>query len=117
MGRIVRSRVDEVRYTGRNTQGVTFANPGKNDAIVAVARNVERAAEEELEEAGALAPEGDDDAGMPGDGPSDTADTGAGDGAASTTEPSPGTSVAGESDETDVSDDATTAEDPQEDDQ
>ncbi|WP_286966729.1 MULTISPECIES: DNA gyrase subunit A [Arsenicicoccus] len=116
-GRIVRSRVDEVRYTGRNTQGVTFANPGKNDAIVAVARNVERAAEEELEEAGALAPEGDDDAGMPGDGPSDTADTGAGDGAASTTEPSPGTSVAGESDETDVSDDATTAEDPQEDDQ
>ena len=41
-GNIVRSRVDEVRLTGRNTMGVSFAKPGKNDAIVAVARNVER---------------------------------------------------------------------------
>ncbi|MCH8614071.1 DNA gyrase subunit A [Arsenicicoccus dermatophilus] len=48
-GRIVRSRVDEVRYTGRNTQGVTFANPGKNDSIVAVARNAEREGDDDPE--------------------------------------------------------------------
>ncbi len=41
-GNIVRSRVDEVRLTGRNTMGVQFAKPGAHDAIVAVARNVER---------------------------------------------------------------------------
>jgi DNA gyrase subunit A len=41
-GKIVRSRVDEVNLTGRTTQGVTFAKPGKNDRIIAVARNVER---------------------------------------------------------------------------
>ena len=34
-GKIVRSRVDEVRLTGRNTQGVQFANAGQGDAIVA----------------------------------------------------------------------------------
>ncbi|MDQ2782079.1 MAG: DNA gyrase subunit A, partial [Actinomycetota bacterium] len=47
-GKIVRSRVDEIRRTGRNTQGVRFAAPDKGDAIVAVARNVERAVEAEL---------------------------------------------------------------------
>ncbi|MCH8627404.1 DNA gyrase subunit A [Arsenicicoccus piscis] len=52
-GRIVRSRVDEVRYSGRNTQGVLFANPGKNDTIVAVARNVEREIEDEAVEGAA----------------------------------------------------------------
>ena len=41
-GKIVRSRVDEVRRTGRNTMGVKFAAPDSGDAIVAVARNVER---------------------------------------------------------------------------
>jgi len=49
-GNIVRSRVDEVRLTGRNTMGVSFARPGRNDAIVAVARNVER--EEDVPELG-----------------------------------------------------------------
>ncbi|HWI34605.1 MAG TPA: DNA gyrase subunit A [Lapillicoccus sp.] len=48
-GKIVRSRVDEVRRTGRNTQGVRFAAPDVDDAIVAVARNAERAVEAELE--------------------------------------------------------------------
>ena len=48
-GKIVRSRVDEVRRTGRNTQGVRFAAPDADDAIVAVARNAERAVEAELE--------------------------------------------------------------------
>jgi DNA gyrase subunit A len=41
-GKIVRSRVDEVRRTGRNTMGVQFATPDKRDSIVAVARNAER---------------------------------------------------------------------------
>ena len=50
-GKIVRSRVDEVRRTGRNTQGVRFAAPDTGDAIVAVARNAERAVEAELESA------------------------------------------------------------------
>jgi DNA gyrase subunit A len=40
-GNIVRSRVDEVRLTGRNTMGVQFAKAGKGDSIVAVARNPE----------------------------------------------------------------------------
>ncbi len=52
-GNIVRSRVDEVRLTGRNTAGVWFAKPGKNDSIVGVARNAEKAVEEEVAEADA----------------------------------------------------------------
>ena len=47
-GNIVRSRVDEVRLTGRNTMGVSFATPRTGDAIVAVARS-EAAAEVEAE--------------------------------------------------------------------
>lgn len=46
-GKIVRSAVAEVNLTGRTTQGVTFAKPDKGDRIIAVARNVERRAEEE----------------------------------------------------------------------
>jgi DNA gyrase subunit A len=57
-GNIVRSRVDGVRLTGRNTQGVSFARPGKGDAIVAVARNVEREVEEGEEGDGADEPNG-----------------------------------------------------------
>jgi DNA gyrase subunit A len=45
-GKIVRSAVNEVTTTGRNTQGVTFAKPDRNDRIIAVARNIERQAEE-----------------------------------------------------------------------
>ncbi|ROP34695.1 DNA gyrase subunit A [Pseudokineococcus lusitanus] len=48
-GRIVRSRVDEVRPTGRDTTGVRFATPDAGDAIIAVARNAERVIEEEVE--------------------------------------------------------------------
>jgi DNA gyrase subunit A len=40
-GKIVRSRVDEVRHTGRSTMGVKFATPDQGDSIVAVARNAE----------------------------------------------------------------------------
>ncbi len=50
-GNIVRSRVDEVRLTGRNTMGVQFAKPGRNDAIVAVTRNPEKEVEEAVEAA------------------------------------------------------------------
>jgi DNA gyrase subunit A len=51
-GKIVRSRVDEVRPTGRDTSGVRFAAPDPGDAIIAVARNPERALlDEALDEA------------------------------------------------------------------
>ncbi|MDO5504478.1 MAG: DNA gyrase C-terminal beta-propeller domain-containing protein, partial [Actinomycetia bacterium] len=56
-GNIVRTRVDQVGRTGRNTMGVNFAAPNKNDAIVAVARNPERV----VEEAEAAAGEGSAD--------------------------------------------------------
>jgi DNA gyrase subunit A len=48
-GKIVRSRVDEVRHTGRSTMGVRFAAPDKGDSIVAVARNADSVVDEELE--------------------------------------------------------------------
>jgi DNA gyrase subunit A len=59
-GNIVRSRVDEVRLTGRNTMGVQFAKPSKNDTIVAVARNPEREVEEAVEAIEAAAEAGTD---------------------------------------------------------
>ena len=55
-GKVVRSRVDEIRRTGRNTMGVQFAKPDRGDAIVAVARNAEAAPE--LDAEGEDAPEG-----------------------------------------------------------
>jgi DNA gyrase subunit A len=45
-GKILRSRVDEVPRTGRNTMGVQFATPDRGDAIVAVARNADRGVED-----------------------------------------------------------------------
>ncbi|GAA1171907.1 DNA gyrase subunit A [Ornithinimicrobium humiphilum] len=58
-GNVVRSSVDQVRVTGRDTAGVIFASPAKNDSIVAVARNAEGSAMEEVEEIGADTPEAD----------------------------------------------------------
>ena len=49
-GNVVRSSVDQVRITGRDTSGVQFAKPGRNDSIVAVARNTEKNAVENVEE-------------------------------------------------------------------
>ncbi len=49
-GKIVRSRVDEVRRTGRNTMGVQFAKPDPGDAIVAVARNAEAVEDDLIDE-------------------------------------------------------------------
>lgn len=34
--------MDEVKRTGRNTQGVTFAKPDKGDEILSIARNEEK---------------------------------------------------------------------------
>jgi DNA gyrase subunit A len=45
-GKIVRSRVDEVRSTGRDTSGVQLAKPDRGDSIIGVARSVERLTEQ-----------------------------------------------------------------------
>ena len=47
-GKVVRSRVADVRTTGRNTMGVGFAAVAPGDAIIAIARNVERVVEAEI---------------------------------------------------------------------
>ncbi len=49
-GNIVRMPVGPVTRRHRNTQGMKFATPGRDESIVAVARNAERAAEEEVAE-------------------------------------------------------------------
>lgn len=74
-GKIVRSAVGEVNPTGRTAQGVIFAKPDKNDRIIGVARNVEKAVEEEVEEeVDDLAPSAATDE---GDEPASSDDTGA----------------------------------------
>ncbi len=50
-GKIVRSRVEEVRLTGRDTQGVRFATPDAADSIIGLARSVEREVEQAADEA------------------------------------------------------------------
>src|SRR5690349_18642359 len=89
-GKIVRSAVDEVNLTGRNTQGVTFAKPDKGDRIIAVARNVERRLGEdrdtvEGEDGTGTAPGGTDTSSAPTTDPTASSDE------ASGTEPAPGT--------------------------
>ena len=49
-GNVVRMAVQPVTRRGRNTQGMGFAKPGKGDSVVAGARNVERSAEDDLED-------------------------------------------------------------------
>jgi len=51
-GKIVRSAVNEVRATGRTTQGVHFAKPGPGDRIIAVAKNVESRENDATEQTG-----------------------------------------------------------------
>ncbi|WP_084074576.1 DNA gyrase subunit A [Demequina sp. NBRC 110052] len=48
-GKVMRSSVTEVPVKGKNTMGVIFAKPGKNDRIIGIARNVERNLEEQAE--------------------------------------------------------------------
>ncbi|ALO65566.1 DNA gyrase subunit A [Arthrobacter alpinus] len=56
-GKIVRSNVSEVPAKGRDTMGVIFAKPDKNDKIIEVARNSERGLEEDDESTDSEAPE------------------------------------------------------------
>ncbi|USR79424.1 DNA gyrase subunit A [Arcanobacterium pinnipediorum] len=46
-GKVVRSAVEEVSLTGRNTQGVKFATPDKGDKIISIALNMEKEADED----------------------------------------------------------------------
>ncbi|MGO4384361.1 DNA gyrase subunit A [Specibacter sp. RAF43] len=46
-GKVVRSNVSEVPAKGRDTMGVIFAKPDKNDRIIEVARNSERGLEQD----------------------------------------------------------------------
>ena len=46
-GKVIRSDVNEVKRTGRTTQGVTLAKPDKGDEIISIARNEERDDESE----------------------------------------------------------------------
>nr|WP_279387901.1 DNA gyrase subunit A [Streptacidiphilus pinicola] len=50
-GGVIRTRVAEVRETGRDTMGVQLINLSKKDAVVGIARNAEAAAEDEGDEA------------------------------------------------------------------
>ncbi|MET9860925.1 DNA gyrase subunit A [Streptomyces smyrnaeus] len=56
-GGVIRTRVNEVRETGRDTMGVQLINLGKKDAVVGVARNAEAGREAEEVEAAAGIPE------------------------------------------------------------
>ncbi|MDD1056968.1 DNA gyrase subunit A [Streptomyces cocklensis] len=57
-GGVIRTRVNEVRETGRDTMGVQLINLGKRDAVVGIARNAE--AEDDPEAAGPAGVEDDD---------------------------------------------------------
>ncbi|MFC7217169.1 DNA gyrase subunit A [Streptomyces polyrhachis] len=46
-GGVIRTRVDQVRETGRDTMGVQLINLGKRDAVVGIARNAEAGSEAE----------------------------------------------------------------------
>ncbi|MGQ4418820.1 DNA gyrase C-terminal beta-propeller domain-containing protein, partial [Streptomyces sp. SAS_269] len=46
-GGVIRTRVSEVRETGRDTMGVQLINLGKRDAVVGIARNAEAGREAE----------------------------------------------------------------------
>ncbi|GAA2033178.1 DNA gyrase subunit A [Pseudokineococcus marinus] len=111
-GRIVRSRVDEVRPTGRDTTGVRFATPDDGDAIIAVARNAERVIEDEVAAADAEGVAPSDGTSTGGSQVGDTGgaargDAGAagGDGVASAVEAGPGGGTDDDA-EGDVDDDA-----------
>ncbi|MBO8187226.1 DNA gyrase subunit A [Streptomyces spirodelae] len=67
-GGVIRTRVNEVRETGRDTMGVQLINLGKKDAVVGVARNAEAGREAEEVEAAAGTPDvGEQDAPDPDD--------------------------------------------------
>jgi DNA gyrase subunit A len=55
-GGVIRTRVNEVRETGRDTMGVQLINLGKRDAVVGIARNAEAGPEAEEVETDGAAP-------------------------------------------------------------
>ncbi|MEO6529514.1 MAG: DNA gyrase subunit A, partial [Specibacter sp.] len=65
-GKVVRSNVSEVPAKGRDTMGVIFAKPDKNDRIIEVARNSERGLEDEDESVQTDALEGAPDGALEG---------------------------------------------------
>ncbi|WP_407345129.1 DNA gyrase subunit A [Pengzhenrongella phosphoraccumulans] len=83
-GKIVRSAVNEVTSTGRNTQGVTFARPDKGDRIIGIARNNERQLSDDA--ATVVGEQGTADDDLDADGVSDISEVTAGESAAVTSE-------------------------------
>jgi DNA gyrase subunit A len=65
-GGVIRTRVNEVRETGRDTMGVQLINLGKRDAVVGIARNAEA---EDDPEVALVAGEGELDSAAEGDAP------------------------------------------------
>jgi DNA gyrase subunit A len=64
-GVIIRTRVDQIRPSGRDTMGVTLMSLSEGDLVVAVARGAE-ADEDEDDASGAAEPAGDDPGGTDG---------------------------------------------------
>ncbi|GHG25466.1 DNA gyrase subunit A [Streptomyces zaomyceticus] len=50
-GGVIRTRVNEVRETGRDTMGVQLINLGKRDAVVGIARNAEAGGDDDVDDA------------------------------------------------------------------
>ncbi|WP_405584183.1 DNA gyrase subunit A [Streptomyces sp. NBC_01190] len=65
-GGVIRTRVNEVRETGRDTMGVQLINLGKRDAVVGIARNAEA---EDDPEVALVVGEGEPDTAAEGDVP------------------------------------------------
>jgi DNA gyrase subunit A len=56
-GEVIRTSVDQIRATGRDTMGVTLTSVAEGDAVVAVTRNVERAVDDDAEDDPAVSAE------------------------------------------------------------
>ncbi|ALE07520.1 DNA gyrase subunit A [Arthrobacter sp. ERGS1:01] len=72
-GKVVRSNVSEVPAKGRDTMGVIFAKPDKNDRIIEVARNSERGLEQDDDAENPEDAEGATETAIDGDGSAETA--------------------------------------------
>ncbi len=53
-GKVVRTAIDQVSITGRDTMGVIFAKPDEGDRILAIARNSERVLGEQTDDEGSV---------------------------------------------------------------
>jgi DNA gyrase subunit A len=74
-GGVIRTRVNEVRETGRDTMGVQLINLGKRDAVVGIARNAEAGAEAEEAVGGDEGTDGPDSVTAAATGADDAADS------------------------------------------